>query len=78
MTYDDVTHLSAKIKPKQQKVGYHLSPLCKSCFMMHRMYFRKTHGALELLELCSYLQDQISMLGGLGESLVVSVMSSSE
>lgn len=48
MTYDDVTHLSAKIKPKQQKVGHHLSPVCKSFFMMCRMYLRKAHYAVEL------------------------------
>lgn len=48
MTYDDVTHLSAKIKPKQQKVGHHLSPVCKSLFMLCRMYFRKARCAVEL------------------------------
>lgn len=48
MTYDDVTHLSAKIKPKQQKVGHCLSPVCKSFFMMYRMYLRKIHCAVKL------------------------------
>lgn len=73
MTYDDVTHLSAKIKPKQQKVGHHLSPVCKSCLMLGRMYLRKVYCAINLLKLCNYFQEQISMLGGMGESFIVSV-----
>lgn len=74
MTYDDVTHLSAKIKPKQQKVGYHLSPVHISCFILSRMYFRKSHCAVKLLWLCSYLWDQTPVLGGMRVSFMVCVL----